>query len=119
MFWLATANVVAGSTVLRGDGNMYIKERYKPRSDREIRELIRHYPLATILSHEPDGLTANHLPLILDPGRGPKGVLIGHLARANPQCKALADDPKVLATFTGPSGYVSSSWYRERDSAPT
>ena len=41
------------------------------------------------------------------------------MARANPQYEAFRRDPLFLAIFTGPSGYVSSSWYRERNSAPT
>jgi transcriptional regulator len=41
------------------------------------------------------------------------------MARANPHYQALSHDPNALAVFTGPSGYVSSSWYSKRDSAPT
>jgi transcriptional regulator len=42
------------------------------------------------------------------------------MARQNPQHAALRREPQVLAVFTGPSGYVSSSWYSKgRDMAPT
>jgi transcriptional regulator len=98
---------------------MYIKERYLPNSPDDVRALIHQYPLATIVSRDALGLSANHLPLVLDPEKGPNGTLIGHMARANPQCEALRRDPHVLVIFTGPSGYISSSWYTERDSAPT
>ncbi len=40
---------------------------------------------------------------------GPR--LIGHLARANPQWRDLADGVAALAIFHGPHAYVSPSWY--------
>ena len=98
---------------------MYIKPRYVPHALSDIQELIRQYPLATMVSREAKNLTANHLPLIHDTCPAPHGRLIGHMARANPQYEALRNDPQVLAMFTGASGYVSSSWYIERASAPT
>jgi transcriptional regulator len=98
---------------------VYIRERYLPNNPAEVHNLIRCYPLAAIVSRDALELTANHLPLILDSNKGPQGTLIGHMARANPQYEALRKDPHVLAVFAGPSGYVSSSWHPERDSAST
>ena len=86
----------------------------------DILTVIRNHPLATVVSHDAESFTANHFPLVLDPDRGPHGTLIGHLTRQNPQHAALRADPRVIAIFTGPSGYVSSSWYSTgRDMAPT
>ena len=98
---------------------MHVKERYTSVSESQVHELIRRNPLAAVVGLDSAGLTANHLPLILDPEKGPNGTLIGHMARANSQRAALQHDPRVLAVFMGPSGYVSSSWYKRRDSAPT
>ena len=98
---------------------MFIRERYTASQD-DILATIRNYPLVTLVSSDPQGYTANHLPLVIDPGRGPHGTLIGHMTRQNPQHAALRSDPNVLAIFAGPSGYVSSSWYATgRDMAPT
>ena len=41
----------------------------------------------------------------------PHGVLRGHVARANPLWRRLADDPEVLVVFQGPQAYVSPNWY--------
>jgi len=98
---------------------MYIKSRYQSHGLSDIQEVIRRYPLATIVSRAGENLTANHLPLVHHTDPAPHGKLIGHMARANPQYDALRNHPQVLAVFTGASGYVSSSWYPERDSAPT
>ena len=98
---------------------MLIRERYIP-SQADILATIRNHPLATLISRDADGFTANHFPLVIDPNKGPHGTLIGHMARQNPQHAALRRYPQVLAVFTGPSGYVSSSWYSNgRDMAPT
>jgi transcriptional regulator len=98
---------------------MYIKELYSPNTPGAVHELIGRHPLATIVSRQADGLTANYVPLVLQPHKGPHGTLMGHMARANPQCEALRNDPRVLDMFTGAAGYVSSSWYSHRDCAPT
>ncbi len=72
--------------------------------------LVLAHPLASLVTPHPDGLTADHVPLELDAGGGPHGVLRGHVARANPLWQH-ADGQTVLAIFRGPEGYVSPSWY--------
>ena len=72
-----------------------------------LHALIRQRPLATLVTSGPEGLEASHIPLILD-RQG--GLLRGHLARANPQWRALDASP-VLAIFQGPEHYVTPSWY--------
>lgn len=66
-------------------------------------------PFATLITSGAGGLAVSHLPLLVDPGRG---VLRGHLARANGQLAHLAAGAEALAIFHGPHGYVSPSWYR-------
>jgi transcriptional regulator len=61
---------------------------------------------------------ASHLPLVLDRKAGPKGCLIGHMARANPQWREAAGQ-EVLAVFSGPHVYVSPTWYEARQVVPT
>jgi transcriptional regulator len=39
------------------------------------------------------------------------GMLIGHLAKANPQAAALAASGRAVAIFPGPDAYVSPSFY--------
>jgi transcriptional regulator len=38
-----------------------------------------------------------------------------HLARANPQWRAVADKAPALAVVTGPDAYVSPAWYPSKD----
>ncbi len=61
---------------------------------------------------------ATHLPLLVEPDEPPAGQLVGHMARANPQWRELADQD-VLAVFAGPHAYVSPSWYEGGRVVPT
>jgi transcriptional regulator len=69
--------------------------------------------LVTVINGEP---FATHLPLLYQPETN---TLIGHLAKANPQCEHLASAESVLAIFTGPHGYISPRWYAHAPAVPT
>lgn len=90
---------------------------YNPPAFREddpavLHGLIREARLATLACNGPDGLPAiTHLPLLLDPSEGPHGVLLGHLAHANPHWRVLAEAGRAVAVFTGTDAYVSPNWY--------
>ena len=71
--------------------------------------LIRAHPLAALVMRTPDGLAANHIPLLVDPQPMPNGTLLGHVARGNPLWHEAGIE--VLAIFQGPQGYVTPSWY--------
>jgi transcriptional regulator len=64
-------------------------------------------------------MTGTHLPFMYDPERGPKGVLIAHMARVNPHWRGFARSPEVMVIFQGPHAYVSPSWYANAPAVPT
>jgi transcriptional regulator len=74
-----------------------------------LQALVRAQPLATLVIAHEGTLHANHIPLYLDPDRGPHGTLIGHVARANGVWPLLPQ--QAVAVFHGPQTYVSPSWY--------
>jgi transcriptional regulator len=74
-----------------------------------LQALVRAQPLATLVIAHEGTLHANHIPLYLDPDRGPHGTLIGHVARANGVWPLLPQ--QAVAVFHGPQAYVSPSWY--------
>ena len=39
-------------------------------------------------------------------------MVVGHFARADPQCEDIEARTPVLLIFEGPHGFVSASWYR-------
>jgi transcriptional regulator len=76
----------------------------------EIRAMIRAARIATFVTFGPDGLLATPLPMFLDEGEGPFGVLHGHVARANRQWSTPVTG-EAMAVFMGPDAYVTPSWY--------
>ena len=86
---------------------MYLPEHFKEVDPSEIDTIIAAAPLACIVANTPEGLVANHLPLLRDKG----GNLIGHVAMANDMHRLLIDGQAVLAIFRGPDGYVSPNSY--------
>lgn len=75
-----------------------------------LRDLMGQHPLATIVSDSGTGLVADHIPLLHEPGTGPHGRLIGHVAKANPLWRA-PPEREHLVIFQGPSAYISPAWY--------
>ena len=70
--------------------------------------LINEAGLATLIAHCNGALYINHIPLLFD---AENQRLIGHLARNNPDCAAIANADSLCAVFTGPHGYISPNYY--------
>jgi transcriptional regulator len=64
---------------------MYIPAPFAETRIDVLHAQMREHSFATVVSFGEAGLVASHLPLLLDPDRGPSGTIVGHLARANPQ----------------------------------
>lgn len=71
--------------------------------------LVKAQPLATVVLSCEGALHVNHVPLYLDPTRGPHGTLVGHVGRGNGVWPLLPQ--QGVAVFHGPQAYVSPSWY--------
>jgi transcriptional regulator len=87
---------------------------YNPPAFREDRpeilhRFIREARLALLISNGIAGVPdVTHLPLTLDAAGG---MLIGHVARANPHWQALRVAGRAIAVFRGAEAYVSPNWY--------
>jgi len=90
---------------------MYLPKHFAQTDIATLYALMDAHPLATLVTHGPEGIDANHIPLHLDAGAGPNGTLRGHVARANPLARAAAVDGEILAIFQGPQSYISPSGY--------
>lgn len=89
---------------------------YQPPHFREDRldvqhALIRAHSLGLLVTAGSDGLQANFIPFLVDAKASQHGTLRAHLARANPQLRALADVEECLVVFQGPQHYISPSLY--------
>ena len=90
---------------------MYQPALYAEGRVSELHRLIREYPFGMLVASGPQGLEANHIPFVLEAERGGQGVLIAHVARANPVWRELAEGQQVLVVFRGQHGYISPNWY--------
>jgi transcriptional regulator len=94
---------------------LYIPPAFKSDDQTLAWQLVEDIRLGCLISAG-GGLTASHLPFMVE--RKQPAVLIGHLARANPQWKEL-DGAPVLVNFLGPNTHISPSWYASSPRAPT
>jgi len=90
---------------------MYAPSHFNESRTEVLHEFIAQHPLALLVGTCADGLQANHLPLMLEPGNGGSGTLKGHIARGNAMWKEIPAGSEVLAVFQGPSQYISPNWY--------
>jgi transcriptional regulator len=92
---------------------MYLPGHFAETRAEVLHAAMHEHPFATLVAHGEGGLTADHLPLHLEPEIGPFGALQGHVARANPLWRKAADSD-VLVIFHGPQTYITPSWYETK-----
>lgn len=100
---------------------MYIPAHFHENDMRILQQFIQEYSFGILVTQHEGMPVANHLPFLLDIGRGSQGVLRAHMARGNAQWRMLDEKTEVLVIFQGPHSYVSPSWYRDNvaESVPT
>jgi transcriptional regulator len=84
---------------------MYVPASFKVSDADELHGFMRMHSFAMLVTQGKGGMTATHLPLLLDADAGPHGRLLGHMARANPQWRDV--EGEALVIFAGPHAYVS------------
>jgi transcriptional regulator len=90
---------------------MYVPPHFAESRVEVLHELIRGRPLGGFVTLGAEGLSANHVPFEIVPEPQLFGSLRCHVARANPVWRDFTPDCEALVIFTGPSTYVSPSWY--------
>lgn len=84
----------------------YPPQQHQDDNHEHMIEVIKTYPLATVISVKDNLPLISHLPLIYEDGK-----LIGHLDKYNPQAELLKDSHEVTVIFSGPQCYISPSIY--------
>lgn len=95
---------------------MYIPSPFRADDRAALYDLIERHGFGTLVTVIDGTPFATHLPLLLDRERG---LLLGHVARANPHWRGLDGGAESLAMVQGPHGYVSPSWYATGPAVPT
>jgi transcriptional regulator len=94
---------------------MYIPDSYKNQNIEEVKEFLKANSFGILVNQVAGKITGTHIPMELDQDQNVEDVLVGHIAKRNPQSKNFQEDAEVLAIFNGPHSYISSSWYQKED----
>ena len=82
---------------------------YQDHNKLHMIEVIKQYPLATVISVKDNQPFITHLPLVLEDEK-----LIGHIDKFNPQAELLKNDLPVTVIFNGPDAYISPSLFKSK-----
>lgn len=93
---------------------MYIPPSYQNNNTEEVKTFIKNNSFGILVNQTNGKPWATHIPLELHTKNG-KDILVGHIAKANPQWHNFKETPEVLCIFNGPHSYVSSSWYKDEE----
>lgn len=97
---------------------MYTPEIYKNEDSESIKTFLKENSFGILINQTNGKLCATHIPIELEINTDGKEVLQGHISKLNPQAEGFAENDQVLAVFSGPHSYISSSWY-DHENVPT
>ena len=97
---------------------MYTQRSYRNDDLEALRHVMEAYPFAILISQHNGEPFATHLPFMWQQG-GEHGILVGHMARANPHWKSWDTATRVMVIFNGPHSYISPAWYEQQVTVPT
>lgn len=90
---------------------MYNFSYFKEKDKQVILDFIEKNPFAFLTGSYLSGKQAATQIPVLFAERNGELILQGHIMRNTDHHKAFIENPDVLVVFTGPSTYVSASWY--------
>lgn len=90
---------------------MYVPKYHAMPERQALHAPSEQHPLGAWVCNVGDQLVANHIPFVLDREYGNHGHLLGHVSRANPVWRALAQGTPSVVMFMGPNAYITPSWY--------
>lgn len=97
---------------------MHVPTLYKNENISEVKDFLVGNSFGILVTQSIDRPIGTHIPMELDKDENGNDILLGHISKANPQWNSFRDDQEVLAIFSGPHSYISSSWYEE-ENVPT
>lgn len=96
---------------------MYIPPHFAMDSQEQPHRLIRDHPLGMLVTNGSSGLDADPIPFEFDQNAGLHGLLLAHVARANPVWHRNPTGSRVMVVFQGAQAYISPSWYPTKHEA--
>lgn len=98
---------------------MYNFSYFKEKDKQTILDFIDLNPFAFLTGSDSSGnQVATQIPILLEERNG-ELFLQGHIMRNTDHHKAFKENPNALVVFTGPSSYVSATWYSDSNIGST
>jgi transcriptional regulator len=94
---------------------MYIPPKFRVEDASAIQSFIGDNSFGLLLSVNGDEIDDTHTPFVLSDN----GLLLGHIAKANPKWKSWRSGSTVKVIFTGPHSYISPRYYVSEFAVPT
>lgn len=95
---------------------MYTPPAFSVSDHEAALRFLRENSFGILVSRDGETLHDTHTPFLV---ADDLGTLRGHIARANPQWKSWAENPRVKVIFHGPHAYISPSHYKSEYNVPT
>lgn len=98
---------------------MYVPAHFAEQRPEVLHRLMHEHPLGSLVTLEPDGLNACHIPFEIAPAsaEAPHGTLRAHIARNNPLWRNASATIDALVIFQGPQAYITPAWYAEKQAS--
>jgi len=98
---------------------MYVPAHFAEQRLDVLHRLMHEHPLGALVTLQPDGLDACHIPFEIAPASAaaPHGTLRAHIARNNPLWRNATPAVDALVIFQGPQAYITPSWYAEKQAS--
>lgn len=100
------------------DPTLYIPKAQLVEDLKFLHDFMDEYSFVDLITSSPT-LRITHIPVILDRAAGSYGKIFGHIARQNPQSQTFEGRHISVVVFRGPHGYISPTWYANKDVVPT
>lgn len=87
---------------------MYVPKHFREDDAEKLAAFIDEHAFGVLVTVVEGRPFASHLPFLYE---RQTNILLGHVARANPQWRHFSNGADVMVLFQGPHGYISPSWY--------
>ena len=87
---------------------MYVPRHFSEDDGEKLTAFIDENAFGVLVTVAEGRPFASHIPFLYERNAN---VLLGHVARANPQWQHFSNAADVMVLFQGPHAYISPSWY--------
>jgi len=96
---------------------MYSQKIFRESRPEKLIDTIRSIGAMSLVTSGPDGLISTFAPVMIE-GPPERPMVVGHIAKANPQWRDTDTTQSALAIAIGANGYVSPNWYSTKPDDP-